>query len=187
MENINSLGNKIATSNEKLSLFLNWFKGSVATDNGKPLVLYHGSKNGIKNGFEDKFMFLTYSPTTALTYTRTKDNVLSVYAKIFKPYSVDFGGRTWNQLIPNTNMRYTDMIVNKIFSEHPEYDSIVFKNVIDRGPFYHKGTKFESVTNIVVKNASEQIRLCSDFIDNSDNDKNINSQINEVLKIAGVK
>lgn len=93
----NSEGNRIAKSEKALRAFYKWFGDSKVVDSkGRPLVVYHGGKKGIK-AFKDKYaiekgmFFFTDNYSLAdeyRTYNEAeydKTDVYDVYLKIEKP------------------------------------------------------------------------------------------------------
>lgn len=167
MINENSLGESIADNEEMLKKFWQWFGDSQAVDEkGRPIVFYHGSKMGIKD-FDQKRLFASEKYSVALSYAKKKEDVYLIYLKTLQPGIRDCHGKHWSQLIPGKGQRYTDIIVHNVFHEQP-FDCIVFKNIIDRGPFFHEGTDFVPSTNWVVKDARSQVALCKTFRKNND-------------------
>ena len=86
--------------------FLTWFQGSKVVDaNGKPLIVYHGTKTGFKNFKVPKDhgrLYFTTNKEYATQYTTdafhpsrktTSPKVHAVYLKIVNPIDLDAFGR----------------------------------------------------------------------------------------------
>lgn len=93
----NSIGKRIAKTQEGLRAFYEWFGDSKVVDaDGKPLVLYHGGKKGIKSfsnkyALDENMFFFTSNEGLAeeyRTYNESNYNnteVYPVYLRIKKP------------------------------------------------------------------------------------------------------
>ena len=96
MNNINSLGNKIATTEEQLKKFWQWFGDSkVVDENGNPLVVYHGTNKIFdkfrkgKSGYLGGGIYLTNEKYKAKRYTNYPDDIMQLYASIKNPLYVN--------------------------------------------------------------------------------------------------
>jgi hypothetical protein len=70
VSNLNSIGEPIASSNDQLKLFQEWFRGSKFVDSKKrPLVLYHGTGSDISK-FKAPYggIYLAIDPATSEQY-----------------------------------------------------------------------------------------------------------------------
>lgn len=88
--------------------FKNWFGDSkVVDEDGKPLVVYHGTGSDIEifntNGGTGKTFdtgaFFTSNAAKAATYAVGKNkNVMPVYLALKNPVIIDAGGKNWNRI-----------------------------------------------------------------------------------------
>lgn len=125
--------------------FWEWFRYSHAADNdGKPLVLLHGTKSPhpfeqFKADMQGKgltSMFFTNNKYIAPAYTGKNGVVFPVYLSMQNPFVLDFSKQDpvyWSQ-IPINGKRYkTDFIVKNVMRSG-KYDGVIFKNILDVGP-----------------------------------------------------
>jgi hypothetical protein len=109
--------------------FKKWFGNSkVVDENGKPLVVYHGTRNNFdKFSDEHGAMYFADKPEYASNYAmgykneRLGGNIIPVYLQIKNPKIIDYNGE------PDTNLAVFDM--PEAFQEG--YDGIIAKNVDD--------------------------------------------------------
>lgn len=106
----NSLGKPIADTPEKIANFWRWFgKSKVVDKQGRPLVVYHGTKSNIQtfdlskagvsdDGLAGKGFYFTYNPDEASGYAESdiygkgdSPNVLPVYVSLKNPLLVSGG------------------------------------------------------------------------------------------------
>ena len=151
--------------------FKKWFGNSkVVDENGKPLVVYHGSatKNieifsrdgaweNAFNGFARKGYYFSSDKGTALSYKKaatkargektSNGKIYNVYLKMVRPLIVDYEGENFNDNVRNIRDLLTE-IYNPI-----EYDGIIIKNINDN---YEQNKKRIADTYIVF--SSEQIK-----------------------------
>ena len=148
--NIDNLGNKLTAKDKK------FIENSKVTDeNGLPKMVYRGS-NADKilsntTNSKEKISFFSDDADIADSYRNSIDGKqYSSYINIETPYIIDANGAMFNKIksdIGNT----TDEIVNAVLKLNNEsdtkYDGIIFNNVLDRGPYYHKklGNKLSTV------------------------------------------
>ena len=127
--------------------FKNWFGDSkVVDDQGKPLVVYHGTMNDFdvfgeqadvdlykKMGLEqDGVFFFAKSPKTAGTYTNAVNqgaNIKPVYISLKNPLIVDAKGQTYDAGGFGGNPGLTQDAIGKAFDGG--YDGVIVKNVRD--------------------------------------------------------
>lgn len=129
--------------------FWDWFGYSHATDeDGKPLVLLHGTKSPeafeqFKADMQGKgvtSMFFTNNQHIAPAYTGKNGSVFKVYLSMQNPMVFDFSKQDpvyWSQ-IPINGKKYTTDLVVKNVLRYPEYDGVIFRNVLDLGPSVFK-------------------------------------------------
>ena len=125
--------------------FWDWFGYSYAADkDGKPLVLFHGTKatepfRQFKTDMQGKgltSMFFTNNEYIAPSYIGRKGVILPVYLSMQKPLVLDFSNQDpvyWNKIPFNGKKLKTDTIV-RMANQNPNYDGVIFKNIIDLGP-----------------------------------------------------
>lgn len=123
----------------------------VVDAEGKPMVVYHGTqlmsmyfKDGRPyvdyterfNTFKDGKGFFTSDRDAAESFARGKQGFYEVYLDMKKPFVIDCNGKDWDAIEgyenPDGYTRVTtDYIVNDIKRNHPEYDGVIFKNVMN--------------------------------------------------------
>ena len=123
----------------------------VVDADGKPLVVYHGTqlmemyfKEGRPytkyterfNTFNDGKGFFTSDKDAAESFARGKQGLYETYLNIRNPYVIDCKGKDWDAIEGYENPEgyttvSTDYIVNDIKRNHPEYDGVIFKNVMN--------------------------------------------------------
>lgn len=100
----NSAGRRIHATDDGIINFWRWFDGSEAVDDqGRPLVVYHGTMRDIKDGvFKDawagcNFIFFTDDPVDAGRYARgfgrsynEGSHIVPVYLALKKPKKLDY-------------------------------------------------------------------------------------------------
>lgn len=131
----------------KTEAFKKWFGNSkVVDENGKPLVVYHGTDSDF-NTFHtegiNNLAFFTDNPEVAKDYGK---NVFPVYLKIENITEFDFQGKWWKDEYP---------IAAKLQGEvdYGQYDGLLFKNTKD--PKVNDSNKEFPISNIyAVKNPS---------------------------------
>jgi hypothetical protein len=130
--------------------FKNWFGDSkIVDDQGKPLVVYHGTMNDFdvfgeqadvdlykKMGLEqDGVFFFAKSPQTAGTYTNAAEqgaNIKPVYVSLKNPLIVDAGGQAYDAGRKDGiggNPGITQDAIGRALDGG--YDGVVIKNVRD--------------------------------------------------------
>lgn len=96
--------------------FRKWFGDSkVVDDEGKPLVVYHGtegdfdafSTGGGRLETRDTGSFFSSDPNTAYSYAGNKGKMYPVYLSIKKPLVVDARGGNWNFMAHDTTIDVT--------------------------------------------------------------------------------
>jgi len=125
--------------------FWEWFGYSHAADeDGKPLVLLHGTKSPepfeqFKTDMQGKgitSMFFTNNPHIAPAYTGRSGSVFPVYLSMQNPMVFDFSKQDpvyWSSIPINGKHYSTDIVVKNVM-RYPEYDGVIFKNILDLGP-----------------------------------------------------
>ena len=123
----------------------------VVDADGKPMVVYHGTQlmsMYFKDGrpyvdyterfhtFKDGKGFFTSDRDAAESFARGKQGFYEVYLDMKKPFVIDCNGKDWDAIEgyenPDGYTRVTtDYIVNDIKRNHPEYDGVIFKNVMN--------------------------------------------------------
>lgn len=123
----------------------------VVDADGKPMVVYHGTQlmsMYFKDGrpyvdyterfhtFKDGKGFFTSDRDAAESFARGKQGFYEVYLDMKKPFVIDCKGKDWDAIDgyenPDGYTRVTtDYIVNDIKRNHPEYDGVIFKNVMN--------------------------------------------------------
>ncbi|MBR5153212.1 MAG: hypothetical protein IKW57_00220 [Alphaproteobacteria bacterium] len=132
----NSNGERIAKSEPALRNFWNWFGDSkVVDDNGRPLVVYHGTPSGNFDTFI-KDSFFTDDTDQARGYAEIKYNtiapkgqVFSVYLKMSNPFVFDAKGHFWNAL--DYKGKNVDGEKLAKTAKKGGYDGVIIQNVKD--------------------------------------------------------
>jgi len=121
--------------------FKKWFGDSkVVDENGKPLVVYHGSESAGFSEFSDKGIgsFFSSSRLNASTYSGSRaevengarqPGVYSVYLKIENPLVVNWNGKEWYQ--GESEFEKTDDAAK--FAKANGYDGVILREVKDPG------------------------------------------------------
>ena len=123
----------------------------VVDNNGEPLVVHHGTQHMemyVKDGhlytrytepftvFKEGKGFFTSDRDAAESSARGKQGLYSCYLNIRNPFVIDCKGRDWDAIEgyenPDGYSRVTtDYVVQDIKNNHPEYDGVIFKNVMN--------------------------------------------------------
>jgi|LULO01.1.fsa_nt_gb GNAT superfamily N-acetyltransferase len=128
--------------------FKKWFKGSkVVDENGKPLVVYHGTKT--EGGFEEFTSKLSprnqkgnqfYFSDNAMIANRYAKNpygfdgsIFPVYLSFQNPLIIDAKGDFWS----------SSSLSDQIKKSKKEHDSVIIKNVKDSGGIQNQYIAFE--------------------------------------------
>lgn len=132
----NSNGERIAQSEPALRNFYKWFGDSkVVDDQGRPLVVYHGTPNG---GFDTfiKDSFFTDDINQARGYAEIKYNTVapkgqtfSVYLKMSNPFIYDANGHFWNTIDYKGKTVDGETLTKK--AKKLGYDGVIIQNVKD--------------------------------------------------------
>lgn len=123
---LNSEGRPIHATEEGVRNFWRWFGDSkVVDDQGRPLVVYHGTDADFEVFNPDKGtgarhytgVFTTANPHTASTYASGAKGldglqVMPLYIRIEKPVKIDAAGKNWNNLGKNTKIELPDLKVS---------------------------------------------------------------------------
>lgn len=92
----NSVGKRVAKTADGLRAFYEWFGDSkVVDENGKPLVVYHGT-SGIFDVFKGKYHFFSSSENVATGYG--SENPMPVYLLMKNPLIVDAYGQSFEEI-----------------------------------------------------------------------------------------
>lgn len=119
----NSEGKPIYPTEEGVRSFWKWFGDSkVVDDQGRPLVVYHGTSKDITVFNPDEGKGKTYgtgsffssNPDTSATYTGGVNggNIMPVYLRMEKPAVLDAQGANWNRLNKNTRITLPEVTVS---------------------------------------------------------------------------
>ncbi len=135
----NSNGERIAKSEPALRNFWNWFGDSkVVDENGRPLVVYHGSAykfDEFDNVFGRRGIYFSSDKELSKTYTlrSTSDSIYNVYLKIEKPLVLDYKGKDYTSEVEANGKKYTefDDIVSDV--KEQDYDGVIARNILDLG------------------------------------------------------
>lgn len=124
----------------------------VVDESGNPMVMYHGTQLAelyVKDGqlyvrntdkfytFKDGKGFFTTRKEDAEQFTGgRKDGLYPCYLNIENPFILDCKGNDWDAISGYENedgYKYvtTDYIVRDIMQNHPEYDGVILKNVMN--------------------------------------------------------
>ena len=128
----NSNGDRIAKSKEALTNFWKWFGDSkVVDEQGRPLVVYHGTNSAPFNTFEIQSYYEGFSDDPRMLRTMhffsTNEkvgegfgsNLYKTYLKIENPSMFDESGGKWNAIKEATWLRNTPL----------DSDGIIVKNI----------------------------------------------------------
>ncbi len=131
--------------------FKSWFGNSKVVDSaGKPLVVYHGSRNKIGK-FHDGMTFFTDDYYNADGYAGG-EYVYDVYLSIQKPLIIDAEDKKWNELDLPDGMSTVD-IASKV--DKSKYDGVIFYNIKDS---WIDDEDYQDAGTIYVVFTSKQIR-----------------------------
>lgn len=136
--------------------FMEWFgdweknpekASKVVDEGGKPLVVYHGTRQGRFTEFKetDHGIFFTGDPGVADDYAYYDNDygeededamVVGAYLDIKKPFIIDADYYDWKSLPMsykglNSGSRTTDGWARYLMEQHPEYDGLIVENVED--------------------------------------------------------
>ncbi len=144
--------------------FKSWFGKSVLRDTkGKPIVLYHGTKNGGFTAFDlskiDEWhpgFFLADDKRLAQTYavypqldpfgdSVSTSGIYRLFVKMENPFVYDAGGRRWDKIPWEGDVRVkTDAVGH--WAKERGYDGVIIKNVVDPG----NAGEFEEPTTVYI-------------------------------------
>lgn len=124
----NSEGRAIHPTQEGISNFWKWFGDSkVVDEQGRPLVVYHGTSQDISvfntDGGKGKTYgtgsFFSSNPDTSATYTggSNNGNMIPVYLRMEKPAILDAQDSNWNRLNKNTRVILPEVTVSSQVDE----------------------------------------------------------------------
>lgn len=133
--------------------FRRWFKDSkVVDENGKPLVVYHGTQNGgfsvfapEQSGYDNTSVASWFSrnkEVAAEDYAVDENGVqqdsllYNVYLSMQKPLVVESRGQVWNRITPPKEMggEVTDTESIVKWAKGNGYDGVIFKEIFDGDP-----------------------------------------------------
>jgi hypothetical protein len=148
----NSNGDRIAKSKEALTNFWRWFGDSkVVDEQGRPLVVYHGSETANITEFKGKNFFFSQFSDIAGSYGTSYDaekgegidpNIYSVYLKIENPLDIrDL--RTFKSVLDNINAEHTEAYKNleKLVSNQFDWNDLSY----DLQSYYGSRESFENI------------------------------------------
>jgi len=122
----NSNGERIAQSEPALRNFYKWFGDSkVVDEQGRPLVVYHGTTADFDTFAENSFFTNDYFNADGYA---SGEKVFEVYLKLSKPLVVDAKGKKWNQLDTKYGTT-TREIIGKVSNK--DFDGVIFENIND--------------------------------------------------------
>lgn len=110
---------------ENFSDFDQWFKGSKVVDKqGKPLVVYHGSKTEIDEFYDGTFFTDDYMNADGYA---SGEYVYEAYISIKNPLVIDAKGEKWDELETPYGSSTQEIVSNL----DKKYDGIIFNNIKD--------------------------------------------------------
>ncbi|MCI5545321.1 MAG: hypothetical protein MR368_07640 [Azospirillum sp.] len=118
----NSLGRRIARTEEGLRAFYKWFGDSKAVDEqGRPLVVYHGTSTKF-DVFKGKYNFFSDSENVAGGYG--SENPMPVYLSMKNPLIVDAYGQSFGEIYNAEGYKkaYKDLTENDYKKMAKAYD-----------------------------------------------------------------
>jgi hypothetical protein len=197
----NSLGKQIAKDEQSLLNFYSWFGNSkVVDDSGKPLVVFHGTGEKFEefdNVCGRRGIYFTDSFTVAKSYmgvqTTTYPTIMPVYLSIQKPLIVDFECKNYTDCPEIDSNKFMDLDDIVSYAKSAGYDGVIAKNIRDAAC---TDSSWESLTDVMTDyiafepNQVKSIYNSGRFNKASGNiyeSADYNDEINEVLRIAGVK
>lgn len=176
----NSTGERIAQSEAALRNFYKWFGNSKAVDEqGRPIVVYHGSGSRFKKFKEQSNTFFTDNKNVAKSYSE-RSIVYNVYLKIENPLVVDAKGNYFDHIPLPENISEREMLgdmysvyekFGQVGKENPDtsadllgfyarkkgYDGVIIKNVIDVATFLEEtGTDYITFDNKQIKSTKNR-------------------------------
>jgi len=157
----NSNGDRIAKSKEALTNFWRWFGDSkVVDEQGRPLVVYHGTPSGDFDTFYEDSYFTAdkeyansyQHPSMSATWTgkkTTAPKTFAVYLQINNPFTTtektakdifekEYTASYAPVLAEDGNVDWTEAqdLIPFIKEQHPEYDGILLSEGGERGISY---------------------------------------------------
>ena len=148
----NSEGRHIAKSAEALTNFWRWFGDSkVVDEQGRPLVVYHGSETANIIEFKGKNFFFSQFSDIAGSYGTSYDaekgegiepNIYSVYLKIENPLNIrDL--KTFKSVLDNINAEHTEAYKNleKLINNQFDWNDLSY----DLQSYYGSRESFENI------------------------------------------
>ena len=176
----NSNGERIAQSEAALRNFYKWFGNSNAVDEqGRPIVVYHGSGSRFKKFKEQSNTFFTDNKNVAKSYSE-RSIVYNVYLKMENPLVVDAKGNYYDHIPLPENISEKEMLgdmysvyerFGQVGKENPDtsadllgfyarkkgYDGVIIKNVIDAATFLKEtGTDYITFDNKQIKSTKNR-------------------------------
>ena len=141
----NSEGKAIHPTQEGISNFWKWFGDSkVVDDQGRPLVVYHGTSQDISvfntDGGKGKTYgtgsFFSSNPDISATYTggSNNGNMIPVYLRMEKPAVLDAQDSNWNRLNKNTRVILPEVTVSAQVDE--DLLAVLEERTPDQGATY---------------------------------------------------
>lgn len=148
----NSNGDRIAKSKEALTNFWKWFGDSkVVDEQGRPLVVYHGSETANITEFKGKNFFFSQFSDIAGSYGTSYDaekgegiepNIYSVYLKIENPLNIrDL--KTFKSVLDSVNAEHTEAYKNleKLVNNQFDWNDLSY----DLQSYYGSRESFENI------------------------------------------
>lgn len=148
----NSNGDRIAKSKEALTNFWRWFGDSkVVDEQGRPLVVYHGSETANITEFKGKNFFFSQFSDIAGSYGTSYDaekgegiepNIYSVYLKIENPLNIrDL--KTFKSVLDGVNAEHTEAYKNleKLVNNQFDWNDLSY----DLQSYYGSRESFENI------------------------------------------
>ena len=168
-------GNKLTDSQRE------YFKDSkVVDENGKLMVVYHGTRTPGFTKFNKNFNYFTDNEEVADTYTQIK-GIYKGYINIKNPFVIDCKDSKWSKIPVDSKTKImlekygsstfyeggklrtstsdiTMAIIDGIDNGDLDYDGIIFKNIKDTGAYFKTSKQENVVANDYVVFDSNQFK-----------------------------
>jgi GNAT superfamily N-acetyltransferase len=106
--------------------FRDWFKGSkVVTKDGKPLIVYHGSREEITEWYDGSYFTDDYYNAEGYA---SGEYVYEGYISLKKPLIIDAKGKKWDEIDTPYGTSTQEVVGNL---DTKKYDGIIFNNIKD--------------------------------------------------------
>lgn len=131
--------------------FIKWFGNSKVTNiNGKPLVVYHGTRGEPFDTFND-FTYFTEDFFNADGYANG-ETVYEVYLSIQNPIIIDCKDKKWDKLETPYGTSTREIVSN---IDTTKYDGIIFTNIKDA---WFDDADYQNASTVYVNFSPNQVK-----------------------------